>query len=91
MDIVLNVFVLLGVTMDGGYAQYVVLKSEAVCCIPDDLDPAETAPLLCAGVTTFSKFFLRCNIRVQHLTTHVDSLRNMDAGPGEIVVVQGIG
>ncbi|TCD62226.1 hypothetical protein EIP91_007205 [Steccherinum ochraceum] len=43
-----------GVTIDGGYAQYVTLKSEAVCWIPKDLDPAETAPLLCAGVTTFN-------------------------------------
>lgn len=45
----------LGVTLDGGYAQYVALNSEAVCSIPEDLDPAETAPLLCAGVTTFSE------------------------------------
>lgn len=47
--------------MDGGYAQYVTLKSEAVCWIPEDVDPAETAPLLCAGVTTFSKSSC-CNI-----------------------------
>jgi len=43
-----------GVTLDGGYAEYVTLQSEAVCWIPKDLDPAETAPLLCAGVTTFN-------------------------------------
>ncbi|THH32488.1 hypothetical protein EUX98_g1697 [Antrodiella citrinella] len=43
-----------GVTIDGGYAQYVTLQSEAVCWIPNDLDPTETAPLLCAGVTTFN-------------------------------------
>lgn len=40
--------------MDGGYAEYATLRSEAVVSVPDDLDPAEAAPLLCAGVTTFS-------------------------------------
>ena len=41
--------------MDGGYAQYVTLRTEAVVPIPQDMDPVEVAPLLCAGVTTFSK------------------------------------
>lgn len=43
-----------GVTMDGGYAEYVLLRAEAAVRIPKDLDPAEAAPLLCAGVTTFN-------------------------------------
>ncbi|KII93729.1 hypothetical protein PLICRDRAFT_49750 [Plicaturopsis crispa FD-325 SS-3] len=43
-----------GITMDGGYAEYATLRSEAVVSVPDDLDPAEAAPLLCAGVTTFN-------------------------------------
>lgn len=40
--------------MDGGYAEYATVRSQAVAAIPKDLDPAEVAPLLCAGVTTFS-------------------------------------
>ncbi|KAI0006591.1 alcohol dehydrogenase [Xylariaceae sp. FL0662B] len=43
-----------GVTMDGGYAEYVVLRVEAVVRVPAGLDAAETAPLLCAGVTVFN-------------------------------------
>ena len=43
-----------GVTRDGGYAEYVLLLEEAVVRVPADLDPAETAPLLCAGVTVFN-------------------------------------
>jgi D-arabinose 1-dehydrogenase-like Zn-dependent alcohol dehydrogenase len=43
-----------GVTMDGGYADYVVVRSSALASMPDDLDDAEAAPLLCAGITTFN-------------------------------------
>ncbi|KKY33253.1 putative alcohol dehydrogenase [Diaporthe ampelina] len=43
-----------GVTMDGGYAEYVLLRAEAAVRIPPNVDPAEAAPLLCAGVTTFN-------------------------------------
>ena len=41
-----------GVTRDGGYAQYVLLRTEAVVSIPNDVDPVEFAPQLCAGKTT---------------------------------------
>lgn len=43
-----------GILSDGGYAEYVTLRSEASLSIPEDIDPAECAPLLCAGVTTFN-------------------------------------
>jgi D-arabinose 1-dehydrogenase-like Zn-dependent alcohol dehydrogenase len=43
-----------GVTMDGGYADYVVVSSTALALIPDDLSAADAAPLLCAGVTTYN-------------------------------------
>ncbi|KAK4062002.1 uncharacterized protein Triagg1_10165 [Trichoderma aggressivum f. europaeum] len=43
-----------GVTQDGGFAEYVLLRTEAVVRIPKELDPAKTAPLLCAGVTVFN-------------------------------------
>ncbi|KAI0777725.1 GroES-like protein [Trametes elegans] len=43
-----------GALRDGGYAEYVTLRSEAVVVVPEDMDPAEAAPLLCAGVTTFN-------------------------------------
>ncbi|KAF1835537.1 alcohol dehydrogenase [Decorospora gaudefroyi] len=43
-----------GVSKDGGYAEYCTLKTEAAVRIPSDADPAEYAPLLCAGVTVFN-------------------------------------
>lgn len=43
-----------GVTMDGGYAEYALLRAEAVVRVPKEIDPAEAAPLLCAGVTVFN-------------------------------------
>jgi D-arabinose 1-dehydrogenase-like Zn-dependent alcohol dehydrogenase len=43
-----------GVTRDGGYAQYVIARHEAVALIPEGLDAANAGPLLCAGITTFN-------------------------------------
>ncbi len=43
-----------GVTRDGGYAEYVTLRTEAVVSIPKDADPAAYCSLLCAGVTVFN-------------------------------------
>ncbi|KAI8166135.1 hypothetical protein K4K50_009028 [Colletotrichum sp. SAR 10_71] len=43
-----------GVSMDGGYAEYVLLRDEAVVRVPKNMDPADSAPLLCAGVTVFN-------------------------------------
>jgi alcohol dehydrogenase, propanol-preferring len=43
-----------GITLDGGYAEYMVAPAEAAARIPDALDAAEAGPLLCAGVTTYN-------------------------------------
>lgn len=43
-----------GVTMDGGYADYVVVKANAMAALPDEIDAPDAAPLLCAGVTTYN-------------------------------------
>ena len=48
-------FVSLGILRDGGYAEYAILRSEAIAALPEDMDPAEAAPLLCAAVTCFSQ------------------------------------
>jgi D-arabinose 1-dehydrogenase-like Zn-dependent alcohol dehydrogenase len=47
-------FQVTGFKEDGGYAQYMIARSEAVAAIPDALSPVEAAPILCAGVTTFN-------------------------------------
>jgi D-arabinose 1-dehydrogenase-like Zn-dependent alcohol dehydrogenase len=43
-----------GITYDGGYADYMIARAEAVALVPDELSAAEAAPLMCAGVTTFN-------------------------------------
>jgi D-arabinose 1-dehydrogenase-like Zn-dependent alcohol dehydrogenase len=43
-----------GMSRDGGFAEYVLLRAEATVRVPKDADPAEVAPLLCAGVTVFN-------------------------------------
>jgi D-arabinose 1-dehydrogenase-like Zn-dependent alcohol dehydrogenase len=43
-----------GITVDGGYADYVVVRSNALALIPDELAAADAAPLLCAGLTTYN-------------------------------------
>jgi len=43
-----------GISYDGGYAEYMIAPFEALAAIPDELEAAEAAPLLCAGITTFN-------------------------------------
>ncbi len=38
----------------GGYSATLVVREEFVLRIPEGLDPARAAPLLCAGITTYS-------------------------------------
>lgn len=38
----------------GGYADNIVVTEKFVLKVPDSLDPAAAAPLLCAGITTYS-------------------------------------
>jgi alcohol dehydrogenase len=62
-----------GVTRDGGYATHMLADASALALVPDELDAVESAPLLCAGITTFN------------------ALRNCGAGPGDLVVIHGVG
>jgi propanol-preferring alcohol dehydrogenase len=41
-----------GISIDGGYAEFMVARVEALNAIPDELSSVEAAPLLCAGATT---------------------------------------
>ena len=43
-----------GITHDGGYAESMVAPASAVALMPEGLAPAEAAPLMCAGLTTFN-------------------------------------
>ncbi len=43
-----------GISYDGGYQEFMVAPVEALAHMPESLDDAEAAPLMCAGVTTFN-------------------------------------
>jgi len=42
-----------GITVDGGYAEYMVAREEVLTGVPQELDSYEGAPLVCAGRTVF--------------------------------------
>ena len=42
------------ISYDGGYADYVIVPTEAVASIPAELSATEAAPLMCAGITTYN-------------------------------------
>ena len=43
-----------GAFTEGGYAEMTIARASALAAIPDELEPADAAPLLCAGLTTFN-------------------------------------
>lgn len=43
-----------GTTTQGGYSTHVVVDADFVLSVPEGLDPAAAAPLLCAGITTYA-------------------------------------
>jgi alcohol dehydrogenase, propanol-preferring len=45
---------LTGITIDGGYAEVMMIPARSTVTIPDGLESVKVAPLLCAGVTTFN-------------------------------------
>ena len=59
----------------GGYSDHIVVREHFVFATPDGLDPARTAPLLCAGITSWSP-----------LRQHPEHV-----GPGKKFAVAGLG
>jgi D-arabinose 1-dehydrogenase-like Zn-dependent alcohol dehydrogenase len=49
-----NLSLVTGITSDGGYAEYMIARAEAIALVPENLRAADAAPLMCAGVTTFN-------------------------------------
>lgn len=62
-----------GTTVDGGYSEVVYARTSGLVRIPEGVSAADTAPLLCAGLTTFT------------------AIQRIEAHPGALVAVQGIG
>ena len=49
-----------GYSVDGGYAEYVLVRADFAFPLPDGLDAMHVAPLLCAGIIGFRA----CGLRV---------------------------
>jgi len=49
-----NIHDVTGVFRDGGYATHMLARASALARVPEALDPVQSAPLLCAGITTFN-------------------------------------
>jgi NAD+-dependent secondary alcohol dehydrogenase Adh1 len=64
-----------GLTMDGGFADYVLVSERSVVKLPDGMDPTELAPHADAGITAYHAVK-----KLAHL-----------AGPGTTTVVIGVG
>src|SRR5438067_7966180 len=43
-----------GISFDGGYADYMIAPAKALASVPEDLSSVDSAPLMCAGITTFN-------------------------------------
>lgn len=43
-----------GEITQGGYSKHVVVREEFVLRVPENMDLSKTAPILCAGITTYS-------------------------------------
>jgi len=43
-----------GFDVDGGYAEYMIARAEALAALPDALPAEEAGPLMCAGVTVYN-------------------------------------
>ncbi len=43
-----------GIDSDGGYAEYMIARAEALAAIPEELPAEEAGPFMCAGVTVFN-------------------------------------
>ncbi len=64
-----------GTTVDGGYAEVAYARASGLVRLPDEMDPADLAPLLCAGLTVYSALLQG----------------TAGALPGSLVAIQGIG
>jgi len=51
-----------GISRDGGFAEYAIVDARQLAPIPDSMTAAETAPLMCAGITIYAAL-KRCQLQ----------------------------
>lgn len=87
---------LLGLTHDGGFAEYVAADAETTSLLPDGLPFEQAAPLMCAGVSTSVqgsepvKMDLEADQSLQQATAW-GGIKHMGLPPGAPVAVIGVG
>lgn len=52
-----------GISTNGGFAQYALADSRQIAPMPRELTAVETAPLMCAGLTIYAAL-KKCNLRI---------------------------
>ena len=45
---------MIGITVDGGFAEYCLVDSRVTAKLPDSMSFEQAAPLMCAGLTIYS-------------------------------------
>ena len=79
-----------GINYDGGYGEYMTAPVEALVTMPEGLNDAEAAPMLCAGLTTlmrcgtvapFPATLLRCRASVAWDTSEFSLRASLVTGP----------
>lgn len=80
-----------GGSFDGGIAEYLRVPTSGICHLPKDIDPAEAAPLMCAGVTVFSKYTLSSSTCLGSTEFLTEGMENLNIKPGSTVAIQGVG
>ncbi len=56
----------LGVFMDGGYSDYIVVPNARYLVSAEGIDPKQTAPLACSGLTAYSSV-VKCDLKPEDL------------------------
>lgn len=71
----------LGISIDGGFQDYVCVDARQVEVIPDPLTALETAPLMCAGLTIFAAL-QRIQLECRQRRRPCDKIAIIGAGGG---------
>lgn len=73
---------------DGAFQQYVALDADNLTILPDDIDPVEMGPILCAGITAYKVGLPTARLPPAQLIVS-QCVQSANFKPGEWVVVIG--
>ncbi|OJJ45513.1 hypothetical protein ASPZODRAFT_621519 [Penicilliopsis zonata CBS 506.65] len=73
---------------DGSFQEYIALDADYLTQLPDDVNPAEIGPVLCAGLTAYKVSIISLFL---HGLTNFQAVLNTQIKPGNWLVVVGAG